>query len=170
MRKKNKKKIFSWENCEELNRLADLNRKINQGMTLTSLRNDFAGLEKSVSEKADKIAVLKSELATFSDLYNRGERCFKFMGEDNSDLRVLAENEVTAENYHRIKKVIAENENEIAELERLLPDERSRLKDTADTLAVMEKVMGATFVQGLIDDEKNRTQSEFVPNGLRRAD
>ena len=64
VRKKNKKKIFSWENCEELNRLADLNRKINQGMTLTSLRNDFAGLEKSVFEKADKIAVLKSELAT----------------------------------------------------------------------------------------------------------
>jgi hypothetical protein len=170
MSRRNKKKPFSWENCEELNRLADLNRRINNGMTLTSLRDNFAALEKSVADKTEQIATLKTELATFRDLYSRGERCFKFMGGDGNDLRILAENEVTDENYHRIAKVIAANEREIAELEQTLPDERSRLKDTADTLAVMERVAGATYVQGLIDDEKNRTQAEYVKNGSRRAD
>jgi len=170
MHRRNKKKVFSWENCDELNRLADLNRKINSGVTLTSLRNEFAGLEKSVSEKESQLATLKTELVLFRDLYNRGERCFKFMSGDGNDLRILAEHEVTAENYHRIAKVITANENEIAELEQVLPDERNRLKDTADTLAVMERVAGATYVQGLIDDEKNRSQSKWVQNGLKRAD
>jgi hypothetical protein len=170
MRKKNKRKPFSWENCEELNRLSELNRRINSGMTLTSLRNDFTALEKSVSEKEEQVTTLKTELDLFRDLYSRGERCFKFMGGDGNDLRILSENEIAAENYHRITKVIAANEREIAELEKSLPDERSRLKDTVDTLAVMERVAGATFVQGLIDEEKNRTQAEYVLNGSRRAD
>jgi len=152
------------------NRLSELNRKINSGMTLTSLRNDFMALEKSVSEKEEQVATLKTELDLFRDLYSRGERCFKFMGGDGNDLRILSENEVTAENYHRITKVIAANENEIAELEQALPDLSLQLKNTANTLAVMERVAGATWVQGLIDDEKNRTQSEFVPNGSRKAD
>jgi hypothetical protein len=178
VRRKNKRKPFSWENCDELNRLSDLNRKINSGMTLTSLRNDFVALEKSVADKIEQIATLKTELVAFRDLYARGERCFakqelrsgglcptagslttKFMGGDGNDLRILAENEITAENYHRITKVISANEREIAELEQSLPDLRSQLKDTADTLAVMERVSGATFVQGLIDEEKNRSQS-----------
>jgi len=41
MKKVNIKKPFSWTNCEELDKLASLNKRINQGLTLESLRNDF---------------------------------------------------------------------------------------------------------------------------------
>jgi hypothetical protein len=30
--------------------------------------------------------------------------------------------------------------------------------------------MGATWVQSLIDEEKRRTQSDYVPNGVINAD
>jgi hypothetical protein len=48
VRKINKSKPFTWTNCETLDRLAMLNRKINQGITVGSLRND---LEKSEQSK-----------------------------------------------------------------------------------------------------------------------
>jgi hypothetical protein len=164
-----KKKFFSWENCETLNRLTELNKRINSGTTLASLRNEFGELEKSVTDKVDKIALLKSELDFFRDLHNRGERCFGRGSLDERNLAVLAENEVTAENYHRILKVIAANESEIAEIESALPDERAKLKSASDTLALAEKVAEATWVQSLIDEEKRRTQSEFIPNGAMSA-
>ena len=170
VRKRNKKRAFGWENCEELNKLAELNKKINAGLTLTNLRNKFAGLEKSVAEKEAKLIALKSELDLIRDLYKRGERCFKFYSEDEKDLAFLAEHKVNAENYGRILKLITANEAEIAELEKNLPEERGRLKEAADTLTVMEKVAGGVYVQSLIDDEQNRTQSVYVKNGLKRAD
>jgi hypothetical protein len=169
VRKIKKKKPFCWENCEELNRLAELNQKINAGVTLTTLRNEFATLEKSVAEKESQLAELKKGVDIFRDLYNRGERCFKYHNQNETDLMYLAKNNVTAENYHLILELIPETESEIAELERSLPEERSKLKDTADTLSLMEKVAGGTFVQGIIDEEKHRRQTH-IKSGLKDAE
>jgi hypothetical protein len=170
VRKIKKKKPFSWTNDEQLDRLADLNRRINSGLTNESLREDFARLEKSVADQEGQIELLKSELVIFRDLYSRAQRCFKYHSTDERDLAVLAENGVTAENYHRITKVIAANENEIAEIESLLPRLRRELHDTVDTLDTLEKVMGGTLVQSLIDEEKRRSQADFIPNGLIETD
>ena len=170
MKRLRKKKPFSWENCEELNKLASLNRKINEGVTLGSLRNDFVRLEKSVADKDSKIAELKSELDFYRDLYSKAERCFKFYGEDESDLAFLAEHKVTAENYARIPQLFTANENEIAELEESMSLSRQELRDTVDTLDTLEKVIGGTYVQSLVDEEKQRAQSVYIRNGLKYAD
>ena len=170
VRKKNKKKPFAWTNDEHLDRLAELNKRINAGATLTSLRNEFAGLDKSVAEKESKLAELKSELAFFNDLYNKGERCFKFYHEDNSDLAFLAEHKVTAENYERITQLITANESEIAELEKSLPVEQANLRNTSELLTAFEKIASGVYVQSLIDEHKPKLQSEYVRNGLKRAD
>jgi hypothetical protein len=97
-------------------------------------------------------------------------RCFKYGSLDERDLAVLAENGVTAENHHRILNAVNGNIAEIAELESALPDLRRELRETVDTLDALEKVMGATWVQSLIDEEKSRTQSDYVPNGVINAD
>jgi hypothetical protein len=170
VRKIKKTKPFSWENCEELNRLAELNKKINEGMTLESLRNEFTTLEKSVADKESQLAELKEEVVYFRDLHKRGERCFKYHSQNETDLEYLAKHNITATNYHRILELIPESKSEIAELERLLPAERERLKDTVDTLGTLENVMGSTFVQSLVDEQKHRLQTVFVPNGIKDAD
>ena len=170
MKRVRKKKPFSWENCEVLDKLASLNRKINEGVTLQSLRNDFARLEKSVADKESKIAELKLELDFYRDLYNKAERCFKFYGTGENDLAFLAEHKVTAENYGWIPQLFTANENEIAELEDSLSSSRQELRDTVDTLDTLEKVMGGTYVQGLVDEEKQRAQSAYIRNGLKYAD
>jgi septal ring factor EnvC (AmiA/AmiB activator) len=149
--------------------LASLNKKLNAGATLTSLRNDFARLEKSIAEKEATVATLKNELVFFNDLYNKGAACFAFGELNQANLALLAEHEVTAENYHRIQNVIDENNRKIAEIESALPQLRCELRDTVDTLDTLERVMGKTFVQGLVDEHKPRLQADFVPNGLRVA-
>jgi len=170
VRKKNKKKIFEWENCEELDKLSALNRKINQGVSLASLRNEFAEFEKAVAERVEQVAILKSELSLFRDLHKRAERCFKYHSMDEWDLAVLAEHQVTAENYQQISNLIISNENEIAEIESALPELRRDLQSASDTLALAEKVAGGTWVQSLIDEEKWRAQTKFIPNGFIAAD
>jgi hypothetical protein len=54
-RKKKKQFVFSWRNDEQLDRLAALNRKINEGVTVVSLRNDMARLEKSITKLQDSL-------------------------------------------------------------------------------------------------------------------
>jgi hypothetical protein len=51
VRKLHPKKPFTWTNDAELDKLSALNRKINAGATLDSLRNEFAAQEKAVAEK-----------------------------------------------------------------------------------------------------------------------
>jgi len=67
MRKLKKKKPFTWENCEVLDRLASLNKKINDGVTLQSLRRDFARLEKSVEDLEGTLARAKSHDSHYDD-------------------------------------------------------------------------------------------------------
>jgi len=67
MRKVKKKKPFTWENCEVLDRLASLNKKINKGVTLGSLRNDFAKLEKSVADLEETLSRAKSPESCYDD-------------------------------------------------------------------------------------------------------
>ena len=62
VRKKNKKRPFEWTNSIELDRLAELNKKINSGTTLAILQNDFTTAKKNVTDSENKIATLKTEL------------------------------------------------------------------------------------------------------------
>ena len=170
MRKVNQKKPFAWTNCEELDRLTSLNKRINEGTTLESLRNEFANLEKSVSVNEDKLEKLNTELEVFENLYHTGVRCFE-NGENNlKDIQLLTKHKITSENYGRVQKLINENKSDIEKLEISISSEREKLKNASDTLTVIEKIAGGTFVQSLVDDEKHRQQTKYIQNGLKRAD
>jgi hypothetical protein len=67
------------------------------------------------------------------------------LGENNeSDLALLSDNKITAENFKRLAILIGNNEKETAELKKTIPEEQANLKDTADTLTLMEKVASGT--------------------------
>jgi hypothetical protein len=171
MRKKNKKKYFAWTNDSELDKLSELNKKLNKGANLISLQNDFAVLENVVTENENKIVKLKSELKFFTELYKAGERCFASENVGSyKDLAFLNENKITAENYRRIEKLIIDSQFEIADLEKSLLPERENLKNAADILATCEKISGGTYVQTLIEEERERRQSKLLKmNGIKPA-
>ena len=43
------------------------------------------------------------------------------------------------------------------------------LKESADTLSFAEKVLGGTYVQSLVSDERYRKVSDLIPNGFWQA-
>jgi len=170
MNKVNKKKPFTWTNCAELDKLSELNKKINAGLTLDSLRNKFAMLEKSVIEKRERISALKTESKFFDKLHNAAIGCFVFESRNLKDRELLKEYEVTSENYERIPELITANEFEIGELEKSLSEDRAVLKDTSDTLTLLEKVVNGTYLQTLIEEEKERRQANYIGTGFKLAD
>jgi len=85
-------------------------------------------------------------------------------------LDYLAKHKVNAENYHRITKLITTNETEIVELNEVISADRAELKDTSNTLTMLEKVLAGTYVQSLAGDEKHRAQSEYIKNGAKNAE
>jgi hypothetical protein len=101
VRKKNKKKPFSWTNDEELDKLAELNKKIDAGVTADSLRKDMDDLQKYITEDETKLA---------------------------------------------------------------------ELKETSDTLTMLEKIIAGTYNQSLAGEEKHRAQSVYIRNGAKNAE
>ena len=167
VRKKNNRKVFSWTNDAELDRLADLNQRINLGMTLQSLRNDFATLEKSVADKEGLIERINSDTTLPDRLYKAGYNFFNYGSATDSERELLRNFKITVDNYKQSADVVAAV---VARIEKSLSGERDKLHDVSDTLALMEKVMGGTLVQSLVDEEKHRMQSEFLHNGIKSAD
>ena len=173
VRKINKRKPFTWTNDAELDKLSELNNKINAGLTIDKAKNEFTAVENIIAEKENKIGGLKSELIKFYDLQSKAVLCFensvisKSSPEREAALHVLTERRITADNYYRIKEqLIIPNEKEIAEIERSLNADRAKIKESAATLEALERIAGGTYVQHLVDEEKNRRQGQSV-NGIK---
>ncbi len=77
MKKRNPQKPFAWNNDSELDKLMELNRKINSGATLETFRKEFADAEKIVSEKEKQIEKSKSALKSFYDLQEQIQIVFE---------------------------------------------------------------------------------------------
>ena len=67
IRKVKKKKPFTWENCEELDKLAGLNKKINEGLTLEGLRKDFKVFEERVADLDRIVSEINSGEKSYYD-------------------------------------------------------------------------------------------------------
>ena len=165
--KRNKKKIFSWENCEELNKLADLNRRINSGANLTSLQNEFKSAEETVAREVNLLERIKADTTLPNRIYNAGFNYFNYGNATDKEKELLRNFRITIDNYKDSENVVV---GYIERIEKSLSANREKLREASDTLALAEKVMGGTLVQSYIDEEKNRKQSAYVPNGIKSAD
>ena len=167
MWRKNQKKPFAWTNCERLDKLAELNRKINAGATLTSLRNHFTAAEELVTKQENLLARLNADTTLPQRLYDVGFNYFNYGNATDNEKELLKNFKITVSNYKQSAEVVAER---IATIEKTLAGNREKLRESSDTLTLAEKVAGGTFVQSLIDDDQNRRLSPVVPNGIKSAD
>lgn len=172
MRKREKKKPYSWTNDSELDKLTALNQKINSGMTIENLKKEFETLEYTVSEKENELAKSKKDLKTFYDLKEKIEVFFenkksdKFTREDAEKTLKIYPN-ITRNNYKNIDTLIDNELQTQAQIECDLKIENENLKNTSDLLSVAEKVFGGTYVQSLVGDERQRRESDIIPNGFK---
>lgn len=73
-RKKKTDQVYSWANDTELDRMLALNKKINNGATLQSLRQDFAAKDEAMHQKYDAAQEEKHDLQFALDLKEKGAR------------------------------------------------------------------------------------------------
>lgn len=174
MKRREKSKPFSWSNDSELDKILELNNKINSGATLESLHKDFENNESSVSEKEKILDKSKSDLKVFYELKEKIEIIFE---NKKSEIFTYQQAESTLKkypninisNYKNVDKLISSEIENVRQAEENLETEREKLKKSADIFSMAEKVFGGTYVQFLVGEEREKRESEFIPNGLKKS-
>lgn len=173
VRKREKNKPFSWNNNSELDKLIILNNKINAGATLTTLKKDFENSENAVTEKEKILDKAKADLKTFCDIKEKTEVIFEnkksaIFTHQQAEETLKQYPNINSFNYKNIEKLINDETENIRQAEKNLEAEKEKLRQSADIFSVAEKVFGGTYVQSLVHEERERQESEFIPNGLKK--
>lgn len=172
MHKRDEKKPFSWSNDSELDKILELNQKINSGATLEMLRTDFSNTEKTVSEKEKQVEKAKSNLQSFYELKEQIQIVFegkksKIFSPEQAHQALQAYPNITKDNYHNVD-ILIDNETETLQKEEAnYQTEKEKLEKADKILSMAEKVMGGTYVQSLVHAERERRESKYIPNGLK---
>ncbi len=174
MRKRNHQKPFSWNNDSELDKIIELNNKINSGATLESLHEEFENAEKSVAEKEKMLDKSKSDLKTFYDLKEKIEIIFEGKKSEVFTYQQAEETlkkypHINSFNYHNVEMLIKSETESVHQAEESLQIEKENLKKCADIFSTAEKVFGGTYVQSIAGMERERKESDFIPNGLKKS-
>ncbi len=72
-------------------------------------------------------------------------------------------------NYKNIEILINNETENVHQAQKSLETEKEKLKESAEIFSMAEKVFGGTYVQSLVGAERERRESEFIPNGLKKA-
>jgi len=168
-RKTKPKMPFTFVNDVELDRLASLNKKINEGVSIVSLRNDLANSEREITQMENRIERLRNNAIPDRKLFEVAERWYDFppYKRNREDVEILERYEYTSEKYYSQKRAIADTETEIAKIEKSISDEREKIKSTTETLTAFEDIFSMTYVQKLVEAEKNRRQAKKIGNGIK---
>lgn len=172
LKKRNIRKPFTWTNDPELDKLSALNAKINSGATLESIKSDFEQSENKYNDLLSKVENKKNDLKYFRDLKEHIDIVFEGKSKELSKImeskKILSsftDFKITKDNYKNINSLI---ENEVSDLEILnteLSRSQAELKRNADYFEFAQKVAGGTYVQSMVQNEKIRSMSEYVPHG-----
>lgn len=171
MNKVNKNKHFSWENDVVLDNLASINKRINEGATIDTFKNDCVNLNNKIQEAEDKIETEKLNIERYKKLHFCA--CVIYGGKEvnNNDYDIAKQvmelhPEITKENYKRMPNTLQIEQEKLKNMEKKLNSARAMLKEKSATLSTVEKIMGETYIQSLMENEFLKKASEFVPNGL----
>ena len=173
-RRIHKNKPFTWKNDEVLDSLTRLNNKINDGATLESMRSDMAVSEKKCADIESSLTTSRNDLNFFLELKEQAELLFEGKRSDKFTLNQARETftqhqNINKNNYNKLDNLIENEKVNIKTYEDNLAEEKKKLKEAADTLSFAEKVLGGTYVQSLVSDERYRKASDLLPNGFWKA-
>ena len=167
MRRSNAKKPYAWTNDAALDWLLALNKKINAGATLDSLRQEFAAQEQKVSGLDAAVQEQKAALRSYLELKEKigvvfeGKPSSIFSPEQaRSDLRRIPN--ITENNFRNIDKLLDSETEHLRKLERDLATETETLRTASELVTAMEQVIGGTFVQELVAEDQKQRETPFL--------
>ncbi len=170
-RKKFKQQPFSWTNDAELDKLLFLNKKINQGATIQSMKQDFENLEQKLKEKNEAAVEIQKKVQRLS----RGQEAFEVIYEGKkSDTISLEEAQlyqerypnINANTYHQTKDLTEAARQEQAALKNEITVLENEIRDLSSSITIAEQVRAGTYVQELVSSENIRRNADVLPNGV----
>lgn len=170
-RKKFKQEPFSWTNDADLDKLLILNRKINQGATIQSMKQDFENLEQKLKEKNEAAVEVQKKVQILS----RGQEAFEVIYEGKKSDTVSLEEarlyqerypNINANTYHQTKKFTEAARREQAALKNEIAELEKEIRELSSSITIAEQVRAGTYVQELVSSENIRRNADVLPNGV----
>ena len=174
MRRKDDLKPFSWTNDAELDKLLVLNKKINEGATLDTLRNDFEKQEEITTTCEADLLKSKRDLKLFYDLKEKvdivysGKKSSVYTFEQ-AQIALKQFPDINDRNFSKVQKLIDKEIRNIQEKEEAYSIEAAKLKEASELYSAAEKVMGGTYIQYIARDERHRRESDHIQNGTKNV-
>ena len=140
--------------------------------TPESLREEFARQEQRVREceaakqKAEHDLKYAYDVKEKTEIVYEGKNSNAYTYEQ-AWLALQEFPNITKQNYRNIYKYIQTETENVQRAADTLQEESRKLKEASDMMTAIERVMGGTYVQNLMGDERRRREARFIPNGLR---
>ena len=171
IRRKNHKQPYSWVNDSELDKLLRLNKMLNAGMDITSIRQKAESLEAAAQKKGAELEQAENDLRQYLEMKEKIEIVFEGKKSsvftlEQAKAAVRKYPDINASNYRNIDKVVVPAEQKVKELSAEQRAIRVELKETTDVLSVIERTTSLTFVQHLVDEQRRVDASELLMNGI----
>jgi hypothetical protein len=174
MHRREQEKPFAWTNDAELDVMLALNRKLNEGATFDSLRQDFADNEQAAAAAEQTLQKEEAELKSFYDLKEKllilfeGKKSDLFTREQAAQV-LKTYPSIHKGNYLNVNKLIASQEETVRKAAAQSEQAQQALAESAATFSVAEMVFGGTYVQHIAAEERQRRETRFIKNGLKLA-
>ncbi|SHM90013.1 plasmid recombination protein [Ruminococcus flavefaciens] len=169
--KKHKQLPFSWLNDEELDRLLLLNRKINAGETIESMKKEFELKELELKEKN---AAAEEALKRYQRLA-RAEEAFLVLyeGKESSFISIKQAEQyreaypnITESNYVEVFKFTEQAKSDSDAAKSIVQEAEQELRSLGGAIAIAAKVQAGTYVQELVCTENIHRNADILPNGV----
>lgn len=170
-RKIHKFKPFTWRNDEELDKLLLLNKKISEGETIESMKNEFKNKELDLKEKntAAEEALKKYQRfvrgkEAFSVLYEG--KVSKFISQEQAEMFREAFPHITEKNYVQLFEYTDQAKKDLDVAKSIVKEAEQELRSLSGAIAIAEQVEAGTYVQELISKENIHRNADHLPNGV----
>lgn len=169
--KKYKHQPFSWTNDEELDKLLLLNKKINQGATIESMRLDFAELEKNLKEKSDAAEEARKKVQRLA----KGQEAFEVLYEGKKSDKITLEEakmyqkrypNINANTYRQAIEIVDEARREYDSINGEVKKLEKEIRELSGAISIAEQVRAGTYVQELVSKENIHRNADVIPNGV----
>lgn len=169
--KKIKHQPFSWTNDEELDKLLLLNKKINAGETIESMKKE---LEEKELELKEKNAAAEEALLKYQRLF-RGQEAFLVLYEGKASSLISIEQaeqyreaypNITESNYVEVFKFTEQAKSDSDAAKSIVQEVEQELRSLGGAIAIAAKVQAGTYVQELVCTENIHRNADILPNGV----
>ena len=170
-RKKYKHQPFSWTNDEELDKLLLLNKKINQGATIQSMKDEFAKLENELHEKNEAVVEVQKKVQRLS----KGQEAFEVLYEGKISDTISKEEagayqkrypNINADNYQQVIEIADAARHEQDSINEEIKNLEKEVRELSNAISIAEQVQADTYIQELVSKENIHRNADVLPNGV----